>query len=47
MYGFHALTAENSASEAAVDFEPLIEKAIADTEMVIASNERVKAEGKA
>lgn len=35
------------ASEAAVDFEPLIEKAIADTEMVIASNERVKAEGKA
>ncbi len=36
-----------SESEAAVDFEPLIEKAIADTEMVIASNERVKAEGKA
>lgn len=31
------------ASEAAVDFEPLIEKAIADTEMVIASNEREKA----
>lgn len=35
------------ASEAAVDFEPLIEKAIADTEMVIASNERAKADGKA
>ncbi len=33
------------ASEAAVDFEPLIEKAIADTEMVIASEKRGAEEG--